>query len=126
MTDLKTAALFTLLALSPSVVVSNNVAGDAERGRRLHTGEQTIPGVAACISCHGTDGNQTQAPGFPRIAGQYPDYLLHALQGYKSGARKNAVMQPMASALSSEDMQDLATFFGSLSGDLEDLKKHID
>ncbi len=126
MTDLKTTALLALLALSPSVFASNNVAGDAERGRRLHTGEESIPGVAACNGCHGTDGNQTQAPTFPRIAGQYPDYLLHSLQAYKSGARKNAVMQPMASALSSKDMEDLATYFGSLAGDLEDLRKHID
>jgi cytochrome c553 len=126
MTHAMKILLLVLLLLSPSLFAGNTVAGDAERGRRLHTGEETIPGVPACNSCHGTDGNQTQAATFPRIAGQYPEYLVHALQAYKSGARKNAVMQPMASALSSQDMDDLATFFGSLSGDLEDLSKHVD
>lgn len=118
--------LLALLLASPCLASAANVAGDGERGRRLHTGEETIPGVAACNTCHGTDGNQTQAPTFPRIAGQYPEYLVHALQAYKSGARKNAVMQPMASMLSTTDMNDLATYFGSLPGDLEDLSKHID
>lgn len=114
------------LALAASASFAANVTGDAERGRRIHLGEEAIPGVAACHTCHGQDGDKTQAPTFPRLAGQYPDYLLHALEGYKSGARKNAVMQPMASALSRKDMQDLAVYFGSLKGTLDDLSGKVD
>jgi cytochrome c553 len=124
-TNLRAAVGFAL-ALSATSALAANVTGDAERGRRIHLGEETIPGVAACNTCHGVDGDKTQAPTFPRLAGQYPEYLVHALEGYKSGTRKNAVMQPMASALSRKDMEDLSVYFGSLQGTLDDLADKVD
>src|SRR2546427_3491053 len=45
----------------------------------------------ACESCHGAGGNSTSQD-FPKLGGQYPDYLAKALQDYKSGDRKNAIM----------------------------------
>ena len=42
-----------------------------------------------CESCHGADGNSTSQD-FPKLGGQYPDYLAKALRDYKSGDRKNA------------------------------------
>ena len=65
-----------------------------------------------CQSCHGPDGNSTN-PQFPRLAGQYADYLVQALSDYKSGARKNAIMAPFAASLSPTDVQDLAAYFSS-------------
>jgi cytochrome c553 len=103
-----------------------NVSGDAERGRRIHAGEEQIPGVAACSTCHGADGNATQAPTFPRLAGQYPEYLVYALESYANGTRNNAVMLPIASGLSREDMADLAVFYAGQKGDLSDLSKIIE
>jgi cytochrome c553 len=114
-----------LLAFAAGSAGAANVQGDAERGRRIHTGEEAIAGVAACNTCHGVDGNATQAPTFPRLAGQYPEYLVHALESYKNGTRKNAVMMPLATALSRKDMEDLATFFATQDGDLTDLSKVI-
>ncbi len=68
-----------------------------------------------CQSCHGADGNSTN-PDFPRLAGQYPDYIVHALTDYKSGARKNAIMSGFAASLSTQDMEDLAAYFSSQKG----------
>ena len=65
---------------------------------------------AACQTCHGADGNSPN-PQFPRLAGQYPDYLVHALMEYKSGQRKNPIMAGFAANLSPQDMEDLASFF---------------
>ncbi len=65
-----------------------------------------------CQSCHGVDGNSTN-PQFPRLAGQYPDYLVQALSEYKSGERKNPIMSGFASSLSKRDMQDIAAYFAS-------------
>ncbi len=65
-----------------------------------------------CQSCHGTDGNSTN-PMYPRLAGQYPDYLVQALSEYKSGERKNPIMSGFASTLSERDMQDIASYFAS-------------
>lgn len=111
--------------LAAGTAAAGNVTGDAERGRRIHAGEEQIPGVAACSTCHGVDGNATQAPTFPRLAGQYPEYLVYALESYANGARKNAVMMPIASGLSRKDMEDLAVFYAAQPGDLADLSKSI-
>ena len=58
--------------------------GNAERGKEKAT--------QICAACHGLDGI-SQNPIYPHIGGQYQDYLLHALEGYKAGTRQNAIMQ---------------------------------
>ena len=58
------------------------------------------------------------APAFPRIGGQHEDYLLQALQQYKKGTRKNAIMAAQVGALSDQDMADLAAYFASQAGPL--------
>jgi cytochrome c553 len=68
-----------------------------------------------CAACHGPDGN-SQSPDFPRLAGQHSDYLAKALNDYKSGARKNAIMAPQAANLSQRDIADLAAFFSHQQG----------
>lgn len=68
-----------------------------------------------CAACHGADGNAAN-PMYPRLAGQYQDYLLRALMDYKSGDRKNPIMNGMVAALSEQDMEDLAAYFASQTG----------
>ncbi|MCU0765557.1 MAG: hypothetical protein MUF32_06085 [Burkholderiaceae bacterium] len=55
---------------------------------------------------------------YPTIAGQYPDYLLKALNDYHKGARKNPIMGAIAKPLTKADMQNLAAYYGSLPGPL--------
>src|SRR5258707_5445329 len=38
-----------------------------------------------CAACHGAEGKKPAAPDAPRLAGQYDDYLEHAVLGYQSG-----------------------------------------
>jgi cytochrome c553 len=71
--------------------------------------------VAACTACHGQDGN-SQVADFPRLAGQYQDYLYRALLDYKSGKRKNPVMAEQVKNLSQRDMQALAVYFAGQQG----------
>ena len=68
-----------------------------------------------CAACHGADGNSASGD-FPRLAGQHADYLVKTLKDYKSGARKNPVMQPQAANLSLRDMEDLAAYFSHQQG----------
>jgi cytochrome c553 len=68
-----------------------------------------------CAACHGADGNSPTA-NFPKLAGQHYDYLVKALHDYKSGARKNAIMAPLAANLSQRDAEDLAAFYSSQHG----------
>jgi len=65
-----------------------------------------------CAACHGADGNSAAAD-FPRIGGQYADYLAKALRDYKSGQRKNAIMAGFAQALSKQDVENLAAYYAS-------------
>ncbi|RZI67550.1 c-type cytochrome [Variovorax guangxiensis] len=66
----------------------------------------------SCASCHNADGNSA-IPANPKLAQQHPEYILKQLQEFKSGKRKSAIMKPYASALSDEDMRNIAWFVGS-------------
>ena len=63
--------------------------------------------TAVCAACHGADGN-SGTPAYPKLAQQHPEYLVKQLQEYKSGKRKNAIMQGFASALSEDDMRNIS------------------
>lgn len=60
-----------------------------------------------CVACHAADGNST-TPENPKLARQHPEYLIKQLQEFKSGKRENAIMVGFASALSDEDMRNIA------------------
>ena len=62
---------------------------------------------AVCSSCHGVDGN-SGTPAYPKLAQQHPEYLVKQQQEYKSGKRANAIMVGFATALSEEDMKNIA------------------
>lgn len=78
-------------------------AGDPAAGREK---------AKACAACHGENG-VSQAPDFPKLAGQYDDYLVRALSDYKSGARKNPIMAGQVANLKPEDIADLAAYYSS-------------
>lgn len=65
-----------------------------------------------CQACHGLDGNSATAD-YPKLGGQYPDYLAKALRDYKSGARKNPIMAGFAGALTAKDIDNLAAYYAS-------------
>ncbi len=81
-------------------------AGSAQAGKEK---------AAACVACHGEAGISA-VPTFPNLAGQYEDYLYHALNSYKTGGRNNAIMIGISAGLSKQDMEDLAAYFASLQG----------
>lgn len=67
--------------------------------------------VQQCVGCHGAQGQGLPAAGFPRIAAQSEYYLAKQLHDYASGARRNPVMEPIARALSEEDIVAVATYY---------------
>jgi len=71
-------------------------------------------GAPPCQSCHGVDGGGQAAAGFPRLAGLDATYLARQLADYATGTRANAVMQPIARALSSDEQKALASYYGRL------------
>ena len=65
-----------------------------------------------CQACHGLDG-KSPTPDYPKLGGQYRDYLEKALRDYKSGARKNPIMAGFAATLSAKDIENVAAYFAS-------------
>lgn len=76
----------------------------------LVKGEALFSGV--CVACHGVGGNSGIAAN-PKLSQQHPEYLVKQLQEFKSGKRKNAIMMGFASALSEDDMRNIAYWAAS-------------
>jgi cytochrome c553 len=65
-----------------------------------------------CAACHAADGN-SPTQDFPKLGGQYGDYLAKALRDYKSGQRKNPIMAGFAQALSKQDIENVTAYFAA-------------
>jgi len=83
-----------------------HATGDAKEGRKLASG---------CMGCHGVASYTNVYPTFrvPRLGGQHVDYLVSALQSYKTGERKHATMRAQEASLADQDMKNLATYFST-------------
>ena len=98
--------LFAALLLVPAVSRAAGEAAPAKVAKPdLVKGEATY--TAVCVACHAADGNSAIAAN-PKLAQQHPEYLVKQLQEFKAGKRNNAVMKGFASALSDDDMKNIA------------------
>lgn len=106
---------YVIAALSGAALILSGqlIAADLDAGKSK--------AAEVCASCHGADGN-SPAPNFPKIGGQYRTYLAKALNDYKSGNRKDPVMAGMAANLSPADIENLAFYYSSQSGNLNSNK----
>ncbi|NIM29269.1 MAG: c-type cytochrome [Gammaproteobacteria bacterium] len=105
---MRTLLIATVTALA-LVQPTAQAAGDAQAGKAKS---------ASCAACHGPEGKRPTTPAFPILAGQYADYLVRALEDYKTGKRKNPIMAGLAAGLSAQDREDLAAFYASQESDL--------
>lgn len=96
--------MMKLLILAAALALSATAqAGDAGAGKEK---------AKVCAACHGENG-VSQVPDFPKLAGQHQDYLVRALNDYKSGVRKNPIMAGQVANLKKGDIDDLAAYFAS-------------
>lgn len=102
--------LLVSLLLTLGLTGMAHAEGDPEAGKNK---------VAICAACHGPDGN-SMAPNFPKLAGQGEQYLFKQLQDIKEGSapdsaagagRKIVEMTGLLSALSDQDLADIAAFY---------------
>ena len=100
MTRFRTALVVTCMGALSGVSLAADMAAGQAKAKEI------------CQACHGLDGNSA-TPDYPKLAGQYPDYLAKALRDYKSGARKNPIMAGMAGALTTNDIDNLAAYYAS-------------
>ncbi len=79
---------------------------------------EEVAGIAAaalCVTCHGVAGAAV-VPVPPTLAGQQEDYLVHALNQYKTGVRSGNVMTAFAATLTDTDIALLAKFYATQDG----------
>ena len=104
---------FIALSLSGALMAAASVA----HAQNIAAGKEKA--TALCAACHGADGVTVIDPSYPKLAGQYPDYLARALQDYQSGARKNAIMMGFAATLTKEDIANVSAYYASLPSPLK-------
>lgn len=81
--------------------------GDPERGRYA---------AQTCLGCHGVADYANVYPSYkvPKLGGQHAQYIVSALEAYRSGKRNHATMQAQAGALSDQEIRDIAAYFASI------------
>lgn len=105
-----------------------------QQGHRIGDGAPAQPTAApadvaalltkgACASCHGDNYNKPIDPSYPKLAGQYADYLYVALKAYKTEGnpqvgRNNPIMSGQVKPFSNAELRALANYLGSLPGEL--------
>lgn len=87
------------------VVVFLSLICQAQEGKKL---------AETCVACHGVNGKSMNSF-WPNLAGQKKDYLIKQLHDFKSGVRKNVLMEPMVKMLSDKDIETLATYFSGMN-----------
>ena len=131
--DRKHASMRGIAANLTDKDIADLAAYYADHGVRMPAPEKAAPGSAraqelvlkgGCVSCHGDSFSKPIDPSYPKIAGQYSDYLYVALKSYKTEGvpqigRSNGIMGGIAKQFSNAELKELANYLGSLPGELQ-------
>ncbi len=95
-------------------------SADAEKavtGKAIYTGGDKARGLAACMACHGPSGAGNPAAKFPALSGQHKDYVVKALNDFRSGTRGNdpaGMMRSIAARMNDADIDAVAEYIQGL------------
>jgi len=113
-TDLKgLAAYYAGQALKPSAAADKELAA---LGQKLWRGGDALHGIPACAGCHGPAGAGIPAQ-FPRLAGQYAEYIVAQLTAFREGKRTNdinGVMRGVAAHMNDGQIRAVAEYAAGL------------
>jgi cytochrome c553 len=112
--DLKgLAAHYAQQKLKPAAAGDKDLAA---LGQKIWRGGNAASGVPACGGCHGPAG--AGLPGqYPRLAGQYAEYLAAQLKLFREGGRTNdpnGAMRGVAARLTDREIQAVAEYAAGL------------
>lgn len=105
---MKKSAVVKLLVASGMIVSFSGMATAAEKSDSFKSV------LVMCQGCHGIKDYRTAYPKVyhvPKLGGQHEQYLVKALNDYKSGARNHPTMVGIAGLLSDEDIKALAAYY---------------
>lgn len=107
------ASYYGSQTLKPAAASDKSLAG---QGQKLWRGGDAAQGVPACAGCHGPSG--AGIPGqYPRLGGQYAEYVAAQLQAFRSGARgndPNGMMRGVAAHLTDREIRAVAEYAAGL------------
>jgi cytochrome c553 len=110
---LAVSAYYAAQTLRPAAARDKDLAA---RGQKLWRGGNVEKGIAACAGCHGPDG--AGIPGvYPRLSGQFAEYVDAQLKLFRSGARANdpgGMMRGVAARLTDEEIKAVAEYAAGL------------
>lgn len=107
------AAYYASQKLKPAFAKDKKLV---EQGQKIWRGGNSATGVAACAGCHGPDGagipNQ-----YPRLSGQFAEYVEAQLKAFKAGARANdpnGMMRGVAARMTDAEIRAVAEYAAGL------------
>jgi len=107
------AAYYAGQKLRPAAAADKNLAA---LGQKLWRGGNAASGVPACAGCHGPAGAGIPAQ-YPRLAGQYADYIAAQLKAFKDGARANdpnGMMRGVTVRMTDQEIRAVAEYAAGL------------
>lgn len=112
-TDRSVAAILCVLLFAMTAAYAGDSPEDIKQ--RIGKGDPAAgkDKSAMCQGCHGEDGNSA-APNFPKLAGQYANYLQKQIRDFQSEARVDPTMSGMAATVTErQDLLDITAYFAS-------------
>lgn len=82
---------------------------DASAGKSLYELGDPSRNIAACIGCHGKEGN-SEVLIYPNLAKQHAQYIEKQLHNFKASTRTNYAMNQFAGAMTDEDIADMGAY----------------
>jgi cytochrome c553 len=85
-------------------------------GQKVWRGGNAQTGVPACAGCHGPTGAGIPAQ-YPRVSGQYSEYLAAQLRAFRDGGRANdpnGMMRGVAGRMSEREIKAVAEYAAGL------------
>ncbi len=90
-----------------------------ELGARVFRSGNLETGVPACTGCHSPRAMGNAPAGYPRLSGQYSEYLVKQLRAYRGGERiaggNSNIMREVAEHMSDAEIDAVANYISGLN-----------
>ncbi|MDR3352754.1 MAG: cytochrome c4 [Zoogloeaceae bacterium] len=101
---------------TPATPAPDKSAEVIARGQKLWRAGDLAKGIPACAACHGASGHGLPVQ-YPRLAGQFPEYIELQLKNFRNEIRTNdpeGMMQAIAAKLSDKEIEAVSHYAAGL------------
>lgn len=107
------AAFYSGRQIKPAAASDKDLAA---LGQKIWRGGNAATGVPACAGCHGPSGAGIPAQ-YPRLSGQFAEYIAAQLKLFRDGARANdpnGMMRGVAARMTEREIQAVSQYAAGL------------